>query len=38
MMTSLRGTAIVAVPLEEAVTKPKTVDPGFLEEIGEFFE
>jgi len=36
MMTSLRGTEIVAVPLEKAVAKPKTVGDAFYKEAIEF--
>ena len=37
MMTSVRGTEIVAVPLEQALRKPKTVDEAFYQEVSEFF-
>jgi len=37
MMTSVRGTEIVAVPLEQALRKPKTVDDAFYQEVCEFF-
>jgi len=38
MMTSLRGTEIVAVPLEQAVRTPKTVGDDFYNEATEFFD
>ena len=37
MMTSLRGTAVVDVPLEEALKRPKTVDDEFFQAVSEVF-
>ena len=37
MMTSLQGTEIVAVPLEQAIHTPKTVGDDFYQEASEFF-
>lgn len=37
MMTSLRGTEIVAVPLEDALEKPKTVDDDFFQAVSDVF-
>jgi 6-phosphofructokinase 1 len=38
MMTSLSGTEITAVPLEQAIQTPKTVGEDFAKEAAEFFD
>jgi 6-phosphofructokinase 1 len=35
-MVALRGTDIIAIPIEEAVSKLKTVDPAFYESAKMF--